>query len=77
MEAWFTISQRWPDQIPEIRRRCRVDPEFKATVADYAEARSALDRWRGIDPATSERIADYERLVHEIGGEIDQYLSLP
>ncbi len=77
MEAWFFISQRWPDQIREIRRRCRVDPEFKATVADYVEARSALDRWRGVDSATPQRIADYEWLVHEIGGEIDQHLSLP
>ena len=57
-----------------IRRRCAVDPAFRAVVSDYGDARSALDHWRQIDPVSSGRVADYERLVRELEEEIERSL---
>jgi hypothetical protein len=70
MEPWPNITDRWPERALAIRKRCAVDPEFRAVVSDYCDARSALDHWRRIDPASSERVADYERLVRELEGSL-------
>lgn len=74
MEPWSTIAERWPNRVFEFRRRCAADPEFGSILSDYHEARSALDRWRRVDPASSVRIADYERLVRELELEIEHGL---
>lgn len=75
MEPWSIMAERWPDRILEIRWRCAVDGEFRAIVCDYQAARRALDRWSGIDPPGSERLADFEELIREIEAEIEERLS--
>lgn len=75
MEPWTYIAERWPEHVLGIRRRCAGDPALRSLVDDYVEARSALDRWRGIDPAGSPRIADYEGLVGELEAEIDRSIA--
>lgn len=71
MELWPIITDRWPNRVLAIRRRCAVDPEFRAVVSDYCETRSALERWRSVDPPGSHRITDYEALLVEIEDEIE------
>lgn len=77
MESWSIIGARWPERVVRLRRRCAIDPEFRELVSDYQEARAALERWRGVDPASSARVADYERLVCELEAEIEQGLETP
>lgn len=59
----------------QLRKRCAIDPDFRELLSDYTEAREALDRWRAVDPVTSFRIADYDRLVREIEAEIEKGLT--
>jgi hypothetical protein len=59
----------------ELRKREAIDPEFREILTDYEEARSALDRWRAIDPPSSDRVADYEGLVQELEAEIENRLT--
>lgn len=71
MEPWSIIADRWPERAIAIRSRCAVNPEFRAVLSDYGEARSALDRWRAFEPPGSHRIVDDETLRVEIENEIE------
>lgn len=75
MRHWQVIALRWPDRLFELRRRCSIDPDFCQVISDYQEASIALDHWRSRDPATSERVADYQRLVNELEAEIERNLK--
>lgn len=71
MDPWLIITKRWPKLALNIRLHCATDPEFRELIADYAEARHALDFWTGIDPPSSRRIADYGHLIRELECEIE------
>ncbi len=75
MDLASIIAERWPNRMLEIRKRCSIDAEFRQVLSDYHEARAALVWWRNNDPATSGRVADYERLVHELEAEIEERLT--
>lgn len=75
MQSWSIFAKRWPDHMLELQERCALNPDFSQILSDYEEAWTALDRWRGVDPAGSNRIADYERLVCELEAEIEQGLN--
>ncbi|WP_193141133.1 MULTISPECIES: hypothetical protein [unclassified Meridianimarinicoccus] len=75
MEPGPIIAERWPNLMPELRRRSTIDPGFRELLSDYREAWEALDRWRAIDPESSCRIADYDRLVRELEAEIEKELA--
>jgi hypothetical protein len=77
MEPWSIIAARWPTRVLEARRLCARDSEFREIVSDYQEALSALDRWRGIEGASSGRAAEYEDLIRELESEIDKRFTAP
>lgn len=74
MELGPIIAKRWPTRTIEIQKRCSIDSDFRQVLSDYCEATDALVRWRTIDTASSERVADYVRLVHELEAEIEKRL---
>ena len=77
MEPWSIIAARWPTRVLVARRLFATDSEFREIVSDYQEALSALDRWRGIEGASSGRVAGYEDLIRELETEIDKRFTTP
>lgn len=60
---------RWPQRELEIRRKCSQDAIFRSILADYEEARAALDHWRGAE-AADRRVEEYEELMEELEAEL-------
>lgn len=54
-----------------VWRLCVASPDFRAMLEDYAEARSALERWRR-DPGKAE---DYRSLSEELKTRILERLE--
>lgn len=77
MDHWHFTMTRWPERTFSIRRRLKVDEDFREVVADYEIARSALQHWRMNDPPEAPRVEDYTRLVRELEDEIEANLNTP
>jgi hypothetical protein len=65
-----TIISRYPQRELEIRRHCLGDPVFRSICSDYAEASTALARWRNAGDAGAPLAEDYARLLLELEAEI-------
>lgn len=65
------VTHRFGSNELAIRRLYAVDPEFRATCADYADAVEALVHWQQ-DPS---RAAEYRQLVGELELEIQRFLE--
>ena len=67
----------YPKRVSEVRARALRDPLFRSACQDYCDANEALKKWRASgSPHAAERIAEFARIVKEIGAEIDELLEL-
>lgn len=73
MSDMTPILRRFAEHAFEVRRRCVLDPEFRAICEDYAAATAALTHWER-DQSKAE---DYRRLIRELEDEVLEYLRKP
>ena len=70
MSKLAAAAGRFPERELEIRRLCARDPEFLSVCEDFAEARAALEHWRGMGATAAQRAEEYRALVEELAAAV-------
>jgi len=75
-DSLLPAAQRFPGRERALEALASRDESFRLLCSDFAEARSALQRWHESASAVrDQRCAEYEELVESLAGEIVVYLD--